>query len=64
VRTRRDWLQATVGALLIGVPARVLGADPFQAQANTAIEIWKSPTCGCCRRSLPATSPPSSTSTA
>ena len=47
--TRRDWLRLTVGALLLGGPARALGAAPFLAQNENAIEIWKSPTCGCCK---------------
>lgn len=45
--TRRDWLQMSIGALLIGVPARALDAVAPAAQ-NTPIEVWKSPTCGCC----------------
>jgi hypothetical protein len=43
--TRRDLLKITVGTLLAGVPARVIAG----AQSGNAIEVWKSPACGCCR---------------
>lgn len=43
-RTRREWLTMTAGMVMAGLPAglRLIAAD------DTAIEIWKSPTCGCC----------------
>jgi hypothetical protein len=54
--TRRDWLRLTTGVLLAGIPVGALRAQrstgaaaprPTGANAN-AIEVWKSPTCGCC----------------
>jgi hypothetical protein len=47
--TRRECLLMTAGALLFGLPGRTLGAASRPAQGDNAIEIWKSPTCGCCR---------------
>lgn len=42
--TRREWLQWSVAGLLAAGSAAVV-----EAQSGTAIEIWKTPTCGCCR---------------
>jgi len=47
--TRRDWLQVCVGAFLAAVPGRLGAAALDGIQDQNAIEIWKSPTCGCCR---------------
>jgi hypothetical protein len=42
--TRRHVLHTLFGALFVGVPAEAL-----LAQAENDIEIWKTPTCGCCK---------------
>ena len=48
--TRREWLRASVAALVAaGASARVLGASQVPMTSGTAIEIWKTPTCGCCK---------------
>src|SRR5262245_58953991 len=39
--TRREWLQMTAGVVFLGA---------VQKPAGTDIEIWKSPTCGCCEQ--------------
>ncbi|MCC7010318.1 MAG: DUF411 domain-containing protein [Acidobacteria bacterium] len=43
--TRREWLMAASGALVVAAPLRSLGA---QGTAGNVLEVWKSPTCGCC----------------
>jgi len=42
---RREWLVLAGGALLVTAPARI-GAG--QGAADNALEVWKSPLCGCC----------------
>ena len=42
--TRRHWLQTLIGACFVGVPANLVGL-----QSENDIEIWKTPTCGCCK---------------
>lgn len=44
--TRREWLRLATGAL-IAVPAGLAGVRLAGADDND-IEIWKSPSCGCC----------------
>ena len=44
--TRREWLQTT-GALALALPAGLAGIRLSAADDND-IEVWKSPTCGCC----------------
>ena len=47
--TRREWLRASVVGLLAGGVPRVADALQTTAQSDNAIEIWKTPTCGCCK---------------
>jgi hypothetical protein len=47
--TRREWLQVSVLGLLVGGPARVRVGAQKPMPSGTAIEIWKTPTCGCCK---------------
>src|SRR5262245_10434778 len=46
--TRREWLRLSVVGVLAGGFAEPLLAQAA-AQNENAIEIWKSPTCGCCK---------------
>jgi hypothetical protein len=48
-RTRREWLTLWVAGLLAARTAHGTGASPANTQNDNAIEIWKTPTCGCCR---------------
>jgi len=45
--TRRDWLKLTLGGLVAAVPAGAVLAAVAQ-KSDDDIEIWKTPTCGCC----------------
>ena len=47
--TRREWLQVSVFGLLAGGSVEVLNAAQKPMPSGTAIEIWKTPTCGCCK---------------
>ena len=47
--TRREWLTLAVAGVVAGRSASVAGATLPVAQNDHAIEIWKTPTCGCCR---------------
>ena len=40
---RRLWLQAAAALLILNTAARA------QTAAKPSIEVWKSPTCGCCK---------------
>jgi hypothetical protein len=42
--TRRNVLLALLGTAAAGLPRPLFGS-----QSSTAIEVWKTPTCGCCR---------------
>ncbi len=44
--TRREWLRAAGGAAV----ALLAGALPARAGAPTTITVYKTPTCGCCRK--------------
>ena len=44
MQTRREWLRLAGGALMVGVPALTRA----QASADNTLEVWKSPSCGCC----------------
>jgi hypothetical protein len=46
--TRRQWLQVSIMSL-VGGSVRQLGAAQKPMPSGTAIEIWKTPTCGCCK---------------
>jgi hypothetical protein len=51
--TRRDWIRLTAGVLFAGVPLSAQRAGPMTAARtgasnDNALEVWKSPTCGCC----------------
>jgi hypothetical protein len=41
-RGRRDFIATTLAALAVAVPAGV-------AAAPVPVEVWKAPTCGCCK---------------
>jgi hypothetical protein len=45
--TRREWLRLAAGAFILGTPALSLPAR--LAADDNDIDVWKSPTCGCCR---------------
>ena len=47
--TRREWLWVSVISLVAGGSVRGLGAIQKPMPSGTAIEIWKTPTCGCCK---------------
>jgi hypothetical protein len=44
--SRRDVLKLALGALAAGLPLTALGAQG--ARGAVDVEVWKSPTCGCC----------------
>jgi hypothetical protein len=46
--TRREWLRVSIAGLVVGASAEVLGASQT-VPTGTPIEIWKTPTCGCCK---------------
>jgi len=45
--SRRDWLKLTLGGLVATVPAGAVLAA-FTQKTEDDVEIWKTPTCGCC----------------
>jgi hypothetical protein len=47
--TRRLWLQLTAGTFALGLPRAIQAAQAPPSSGPTPIEIWKSPTCGCCK---------------
>jgi hypothetical protein len=47
--TRREWLRMSVAGLIGGLGAERLLAAQTPMTSGTAIEIWKTPTCGCCK---------------
>jgi hypothetical protein len=46
--TRRQWLQVSFMSLVAG-SVRELDAAQKPMPSGTAIEVWKTPTCGCCK---------------
>jgi len=45
--SRRDWLKLTLGGLVATVPTGAVLAA-FAQKTDDDVEIWKTPTCGCC----------------
>ena len=45
--SRRDWLKLALGGLVVIVPGGTVLAASVQKSDND-MEIWKTPTCGCC----------------
>ena len=46
--TRREWLRVAALGFVAAQSVRGLGAVQKPMPSGTAIEIWKTPTCGCC----------------
>jgi hypothetical protein len=46
--TRREWLRLLTMGVVAGGSAEALGASQAPMTSGTPMEIWKTPTCGCC----------------